>query len=422
MLVDYKVIIEKIQKSLKYKLGYPSSLMSMLHGRFTDDGVVIDDTYTSNRLISNKNIDYAASGFYETFTNNVGDPWENSKTTDSHETKFIEIEVIKILGKYFGLNENEVRGYVTSGGTESNMAAIWWAKRRLTIQQTDCTPLVLAGNSCHYSISKICNIMNLKLELIGCDSLGNMSIEHLNSFLMSLDEQSICKLIVVVTVGSTVTGSIDDLVSIKKTLRYFKNKISRFDYIIHIDGALNGITIPILKPFGNIKNYFDELDVSTIAISGHKFLGTPVCGVVLTKNAFLDLAFPYKHCVEYCGDIKDITVSGSRPGINSVLLLTTLHAIDLHTNTNKLEKIIYNNLKNAEYLYINLINIVGKLKVFWIKNQFNVLFPKPSYEIIRKYQLMPTENNMCVACVLLNVTKNLIDSFIDDYKKDSVTY
>ena len=35
---------------------------------------------------------------------------------------------------------------------------------------------------------------------------------------------------------------------------------------------------------------------------------------------------------------------------------------------------------------------------------------------------MPTENNMCVACVLLNVTKNLIDSFIDDYKKDSVTY
>ncbi len=178
------------------------------------------------------------------------------------------------------------------------------------------------------------------------------------------------------------------------------------------------MTLPVLKPFGNIQNYFDELDVSTIAISGHKFLGTPVCGIILTKNTLLGSAFSSKNSIEYCGDIKDITVSGSRPGINSVILLITLQALDLHKDDTKIQKIIFNNLKNAEYLYNKLVTIVGETKVFWLKNQFNVLFPRPSYEIMNKYQLMPTANNMCAACVLLNVIISLIDVFIEDYKRD----
>jgi glutamate/tyrosine decarboxylase-like PLP-dependent enzyme len=43
-----------------------------------------------------------------------------------------EVEVIKIVGRYFGI-EKPV-GYIASGGTEGNLAGIWWGKRYLRIR------------------------------------------------------------------------------------------------------------------------------------------------------------------------------------------------------------------------------------------------------------------------------------------------
>ncbi len=43
-----------------------------------------------------------------------------------------ELDVMKTLGNYFGI-EKPI-GYITSGGTEGNLAGIWWCKRYLTIR------------------------------------------------------------------------------------------------------------------------------------------------------------------------------------------------------------------------------------------------------------------------------------------------
>lgn len=40
-----------------------------------------------------------------------------------------EREVIQILGKHF--NIREPCGYVTNGGTEGNMSALWWHQKYL---------------------------------------------------------------------------------------------------------------------------------------------------------------------------------------------------------------------------------------------------------------------------------------------------
>lgn len=40
-----------------------------------------------------------------------------------------EKEVIEVMGKLLGIND--VSGYMTSGGTEGNLAAIWWCKTNL---------------------------------------------------------------------------------------------------------------------------------------------------------------------------------------------------------------------------------------------------------------------------------------------------
>ena len=76
------------------------------------------------------------------------------------------------------------------------------------------------------------------------------------------------------------------------------------------------------------------------------------------------------------------------------------------------------NLQNTKYLYEKLVDIIGKENVFMNPNQFNVLFPKPSLEMIQKYQLMPVDTQ-ARACVLQSVTKELIDQFAKEYKSDS---
>lgn len=416
---SYNILIKDIQKSLRNKIGYPSSLMSMLRGYYHEEGLFISHDPKYQKLVDNEIIGIKNDGFGEIFTNNVGDPWQESGSVSSHELKTIEVEVIKILGKYFGLKEEESRGYVTSGGTEGNMAGIWWAKLRLSGNSNRNLIVIATKDRLHYSINKICNIMNINLCLIDPEPSGGMDIIKLKAFLESKVKNSdIENIIVVATIGSTIIGSNDEVPSINEALSKFKKSYNKLNYIIHIDGALCGIIMPIVKPFGQISNYFDELNVSSISISGHKFLGTNVCGIAVTKKTFIDQAFSSLKAIEYCGDIHDTTVSGSRSGLNCILLHNTLSSLELRNNSIKLERIVNNNLRNAGYFYNKLVSILDVTKVTWLPNQFNVIFPRPSDRIMRKYQLMPTSNNMCVACILLNVTQNLIDEFMIEYSKD----
>lgn len=414
----YNMLVKDIRDSLATKIGYPSSLMSNLYGEFRDHDCLVSNGNSTPKLIDNEILGIKLGSFAEVFINNVGDPWQDSKSTDSHEIKIIEREVIEILGKCFGLAKEHTRGYVTSGGTESNMAAIWWAKLKLMNKST-ISPIVIATkNSSHYSINKICNIMGLELHLVDADETGAMNTWKLDENVKTiLKRNNKSNIIIVATVGSTVTGSHDNIVSMRDILRQCKNHYSDLNYVIHIDGALNGLAMPITKPFGNINNYFDDLDVATIAISGHKLLGVMVCGTIITTKSFLNEAFPYKQNVSYCGDINDITISGSRLGLSSVILHNTLYSLGLQDNLAKLQKIINTNLKNAQYFYTKLVRLLGKDKVMWLPKQFNIIFLKPPEHIMKKYQLMPYSDDKCVACVLINVTLELIDRFIDDYSQ-----
>ena len=49
----------------------------------------------------------------------------------------LEIDVIRTFSSLLGLSEGEVKGYITSGGTEGNFACLWWTKRYLTIKSKD---------------------------------------------------------------------------------------------------------------------------------------------------------------------------------------------------------------------------------------------------------------------------------------------
>ena len=79
-------------------------------------------------IVDNRLLGIQTGSLANVLLNNVGDPFKDSETS-LLEVKRHEREIISILEKFYGLPQNDARGYVTTGGTEGNFASLWWSKR-----------------------------------------------------------------------------------------------------------------------------------------------------------------------------------------------------------------------------------------------------------------------------------------------------
>lgn len=62
-----------------------------------------------------------------------------------------------------------------------------------------------------------------------------------------------------------------------------------FEYTIHLDGALYGSILPIVRSFGD-KNIMDY--VNSFSLSMHKFFGMPLAaGIIMTNEKFYEDVF-----------------------------------------------------------------------------------------------------------------------------------
>lgn len=453
---EFEKLLRYIHRLANHKLGYPVSLLTYL-GIIDNQILGINPHTLANVLL-----------------NNVGDPFVDSQTS-LMEVKKHERMLIHILEKYFGLNKNEARGYVTTGGTEGNFASLWWSKRylincaldklietddqikvmakqeqelmaalakisinayqerashlqkiidvkndlheRKEIMQQLLTPTVFySKDATHYSIPKISEILRLNIHTVATNKDGSMNLSSLKKeLILHQGSHPHSSLIVIANIGTTITGAIDDVPNIKKILDEIKPKPT---FTMHMDGALTGFVLPIIKPFGDIPNYFDAIGVNTLVFSAHKYPGlSQPCGIILARRAFFDKAFEKsERAIDYVGNIRDVTITGSRSGLNVLMFYNALHTLDLENNNMKLKTMLNENIENAKYLHKKLAEIYGEEHVYY-PNQFNIMFPKPSMQIAKKYQLMIT-GEIATICVLTNVSKNLIHRFISDLKID----
>lgn len=450
-LDDYKTLLSYINNLAHHKLGYPVSLLTFL-------GVV-----------DNKSLGINPGTLANVLLNNVGDPFKDSETSRM-EVKRHERYLISILEKYYGLEKGDARGYVTTGGTEGNFASLWWSKRYLinlvvnelitndnvikllvkkeqellaglakiaindyqpraiqlqkiidtqsamavnkNVVQQLLTPTVFySKDHTHYSIPKIAEILRLNIRPVKSNADGSIDLDDFKKeVLLHLGAHPHSSVIAIANIGTTLTGAIDDVPGIKKILDEAKPKT----YTIHLDGALTGFVLPILKPFGDIPNYFEALGVNTLAVSAHKYPGlSQPCGIILARKHFFDKAFEKsERNIEYVGNILDVTITGSRSGLNVLMFYNAVMAMDLHKGTAKLTKMVNENMVTAKYLYDELVKLYGRDQVFY-PYHFNVIFPKPSMALAKKYQLMLTGDRANI-CVLTNVSKELIDQFINE--------
>jgi histidine decarboxylase len=316
--------------------------------------------------------------------NNVGDPFESS--TYRLQTKTFEREVLKFFADFFHLKD--YWGYVNNGGTEGNLYGLYAAREHLP------GAVVFFSEHTHYSIKKNVHILGLKNCIIKSQENGEMDYADFEEKI-----KGNANAIVVVNIGSTMTGAIDKVEIITEILE--RNNIN---YYIHADAALYGMIAPILDP----KIKFDfKTKINSLAVSGHKFIGSPIpCGVVLIRKKFFKSLRNY---VEYI-HTNDTTLSGSRDGFTPLILWYRIKSLGLRGFK---KQIIY--CKDIADFLVKELNAIGYPGV---KQSFvTVWFKRPSDKIIKKWDLAANEKIAHVIC-MPHETKKMLREFVCDMKKE----
>ena len=245
----------------------------------------------------------ALAPFLGYLLNDVGTPYVDP--TYPNHVKDLEREVLAFFAGLFRAPPG-CDGYVTSGGSEANLYALWLART------AHPGGVVYHSAAAHYSCGKAAHLLGLTAVTVATAPDGQMDYDDLRR-LAAANQHSAT--IVVATIGTTMTEAVDDVRRIHAAL----DGAGVTDRYVHSDAALAGIPLAFL----NDRPGFDLADgADSISMSGHKFPGTPwPSAVVLTARKHTDHD---RQMIAYTGS-PDGTISGSRNGHAVVALWLAIH-------------------------------------------------------------------------------------------------
>lgn len=281
-----------------------------------------------------------------------------------------EREILDILYDHFGISyKNGAWGYLSSGGSESNR---WGIENGI---QTLGGGRVYFSAAAHYSVPKAVQLgptVNKKMfstiahTVIPTEKKSeridvNVLISEVSKNWKANKEPAV----ILLTWGTTKTGSTDDVAEIVKRLDSLK-----IPHYIHLDAALYGgvasnqiksPTIPTFKRF----------DVDSISVSLHKYFGHHEI-----KSAVIARKKPFANMIDYIG-LQDSTTAGSR-GLNPFSARQRIKEILFRKD----EKDYTRNIDFFE-------NLLKKNKISYTRDGYSNLFiiKRPSDDICNRFQL-----------------------------------
>lgn len=316
--------------------------------------------------------------------NNVGDPFGESIYREN--TFAFEREVIAFFQKQLRAPKDQTWGYMTAGGTEGNLYGLYLAR------ELHPDGVVYYSEHTHYSAAKIVRVLGARSIMIRGRDDGEMDYEDLRE---TLKLHRDVPPIILANIGTTMHGAVDDLKKIHAILK----ELAIVRFYIHADAALSGMILPWVKdpqPFG-----FDA-GIDSIAVSGHKFIGSPMpCGVALAQRRHVDRV---ARSVEYVGCM-DTTIAGSRNAITPLILWSAIQRWGEQGLRNRAAKC----LQVADYA-VSRFKEAG-LAAWRHKNSITVVFPRPSPDIIAKWQIAP-KGDIAHIITMPHVTGHTIDSLL----------
>jgi len=324
--------------------------------------------------------------------NNLGDPFVTS--TYDVGSRELEKEVVQFFANLFRAPEDNWWGYVTNGGSEGNLYGLYLAR------ELHPKGMVYYSEATHYSVQKNLHLLNMSNIVIRTQESGEIDYDDLEYTIRMNRHMPV---IIMANIGTTMTEARDDVAKIKAILK----KLAIQHYYIHADAALSGTYSALIEP----RPAFDFEDgADSIAISGHKFFGSPMpCGVVVAKKSNRDRI---ARSVAYIGSV-DTTITGSRNGHSPLFLWHTIKRLGLEG----LKERAMHSLETAAYTELKLKEM--GIDAWRNTNAITVNFPAPSGIICKKWQLAAEQGNSHIIC-MPNVTKAHIDLFITDLKAEII--
>ncbi|MBE7169379.1 MAG: histidine decarboxylase [Williamsia sp.] len=322
--------------------------------------------------------------------NNVGDPFVESHF--AMHTKSFEREVVQFFAELFHAPQKDWWGYVTAGGSESNLYGLYLAREMFP------HGMVYYSEATHYSVQKNLHLLGMQSIVIRTTKSGEMDCDDFRETIQSHRHQPV---IIMANIGTTMTEAKDDVVLIKDMLKKYAIK----HYYIHCDAALAGPYLALLD-----KGHFDfRYGADSIAVSGHKFIGAPnPCGVVLVKKSNRDRI---SHAVSYIGSM-DTTITGSRNAVTPVFIWYALKKLGREGLLRKAME----SMELAAYA-VDQLNRIG-IRAWKNEWALTVVFPQASEEIRYKWQLASDGDWSHLIC-MPGVTRAQIDLFVADMKQEA---
>lgn len=246
-----------------------------------------------------------------------------------------EEKLITEIGSLFGARH----GLFTSGGTESNILALYIYKQ----MGGGRSNVVIAPSTVHKSIDKACKLMGCELVKIPTDPLKPVDPNLVLKYARERNPFAI-----VITAGTTEAGVIDPIEEVGEVAE-------SLGVPLHVDAAYGGLLIPFLNKRGVLKVELKiGKGVSSITVDMHKNGCAPIPSsiLLLESGEMRELA-----CfdMDYMPGGKSCGLLGTRPGGALLASYFTWKAIGVEGY--ELNAIRLMGL--AEYLHAGLREIPG---------------------------------------------------------------
>lgn len=386
---------ENVNFSKDTSLGYPAS---KLDGKvFNDNAPFLKDTPLLQSFVSNPN---------HIGCHTLGDSESAFKGT--HE---LEKDVLNILSvDVFKAKPNSFDGYISPGGTEANIQAIWMYRNFFMYKKEAKVDeiVILASEDTHYSIPKGANLLQLDWLKIPV-SFENREINKaaLEEIIVKAKNNGKKYFIVISNMGTTMFGSVDNPKNYTDLLEKYA-----VEYKLHIDGAYGGF----VYPFSNEKSIinFNNPNISSITIDAHKMLQAPYgTGIFICRKGLIENVLTKE--AQYVEGM-DLTLCGSRSGANAIAVWMILHS---YGSFGWFEKISVLQMRTQF-----LCNELDKLGVKYFREPYmNIVTIHAEYipkDLAHKYDLVPEthneKNSWYKIVVMHHVEVQHLTTFINELK------
>jgi len=388
-----KALQDNVNFSKDTSLGYPASKLDSRV--FNDDAPFFKDAPILQTYVANPN--------------NIGCHTFGTSEKAFNGTHEIEREVLRVIAvDIFKAEPDAFDGYISPGGTEANIQAIWMF-RNYYMNNYDAKAdeiAIVASEDTHYSIPKASDLLQLDWLKIPVD-FDTRAIDTIQLEQIILNAQSNGKkyFIAVSNLGTTMFGSVDNP---EAYIAVFE-KLD-LHYKLHIDGAYGGFVYPFSNQQSVIN--FSNPKISSITIDAHKMLQAPYgTGVFICRKGYIENVLTKE--AEYVEGM-DLTLCGSRSGANAVAVWMILFT---YGPNGWFEKVSVLQMRTQF-----LCNQLNAMQIQYFREPFmNIVTIRAEYipiKIAEKYGLVPQqhdENNQWYKIVLMDhVEVEHLTTFIED--------